>query len=198
MAILRKRKTAHFTMVANEALRDHSLSLKATGALVTLLSLPDGAKVSADVLAQIHTDGRAAAQAALRELTKAGYYRTERRQGEGGLWATYATVTEVPWHFDDATEGRYPTFGEPTFGGPPSRDEDLPEDLLKENTQTGPAAPPEVPDEDDVECGEDVDGGLVCTSEGLLAERATGAIDGRCPKHHPVPIEARERARRQA
>lgn len=187
MAILRKKKSDRFTMIDNAALRDTRLSLKATGALVTLLSLPDGANVSADLLAKIHTDGRKAAQAALRELTEAGYYRVERRQGAGGRWATFATVTEQPFEFGDVTEGPLPTFGAPTFGDGPIRDKDLEQDLCKENHQTGSAAPTEWAEE--VECGADAED-LICDEErGLLFERTgpdRGTVVGRCDLHWPA------------
>jgi hypothetical protein len=73
--ILRKRVRSGFTQVPNETIRDGGLSFKAVGVLVHMLSLPDGAKISADQLAEAHREGRSAILSALQELRDGGYYR---------------------------------------------------------------------------------------------------------------------------
>lgn len=66
--------------------QDPSLSLRAKGLMVYMLSLPKGASLSADSLYENTQEGRAAVATTLKELEAAGYIVRSRRQTEGGQW----------------------------------------------------------------------------------------------------------------
>lgn len=68
-----------FTMVANDILRDETLSLKAKGMYAYLFSKPDEWDFSAERIMKESTDGRHAVLAALKELEDAGYLERERQ-----------------------------------------------------------------------------------------------------------------------
>lgn len=122
-AILRKRLDSRFVQVPNDTARDRRLSFKAVGVLVHILSLPDESPISADYLAEGHTDGRSAVLTALRELTEAGYYRAERRRTEAGTFRMEVTVSNVPM---DQPECDYPTPVDPISENPTPNDKDQP------------------------------------------------------------------------
>lgn len=82
------RPTDNFTMVANAALRDPRLSLRARGLLAMLMSYPDGWQVNADRIAQTTPEGRDAVRKAMSELTALGYVT----KTEAGLTATAVPV----------------------------------------------------------------------------------------------------------
>lgn len=146
--ILRKRVKSGFVAVPNETSRDGILSFKAVGVLVHMLSLPDGAKISADVLAGAGEgkEGRSAVLSALKELRKAGYYRTVKERGPDGRLFTVVEVSDERGKLLEEHPGSpefdYPTSAEPTSAEPTS-DNPTPtdEDLLERPTHT-PHSPP--------------------------------------------------------
>lgn len=89
-------KTRNFTQLENAALRDMTLSFRATGLLAYLMSLPDGAPIDSTTLTQRKQEGRDAIRTAYRELESAGYVRREKVQGTDGLWSTVTYVSEQP------------------------------------------------------------------------------------------------------
>lgn len=161
--ILRKRVRRDFVQVPNETIRDSGLSFKAVGVLVHMLSLPDGASISAEKLAEAHSEGRAAILSALKELREAGYYRTVKQRGSDGRMFTVCEVSDtrgrlaeantegVPVEAPPESENRTPEpeaenrtsvdpspkCGYPTFGNRTSKEEDL----LEIPTDT-PCSPP--------------------------------------------------------
>jgi len=80
---LRKANKPH-TTIANDALRDPRLSLKAKGLLALLLSLPDDWTYRLEWVVQQSKDGRDATRAALAELREAGYLKTTPARGDDG------------------------------------------------------------------------------------------------------------------
>ncbi len=66
MAILRNKSQQGFTIVDNYALKDKRLSLKATGLLVKMLSLPDYWEFSEAGLAAIVKDGITSIRSAIK------------------------------------------------------------------------------------------------------------------------------------
>ncbi|MBR5949887.1 MAG: hypothetical protein IKZ87_00465 [Actinomycetaceae bacterium] len=93
---------ADFTIVGNSCVRDKSLSYKAIGLLVQLLSV-DGENWSFSErgLASLHSDGQASVRSALQELEAAGYLIRERTRNNLGQ------VGEVVYHVfpEPRTEG---------------------------------------------------------------------------------------------
>jgi hypothetical protein len=133
--ITRSRHSQQFVVVTNEIARCTSLSFRARGLLVMLLSLPDGWNVTTTQLAEDNPEGRDAIRRALGELQRAGYARVLNRQDERGRWSRWTEVYDQPQPpVDDSTEVRKtsprsdlgkrefpqvtPKTGKPTFGEP--------------------------------------------------------------------------------
>ena len=83
------RKRAHsYLNVPSATVTDGRLSFKARGILAYLLDKPAGWDVRSVAIAADSPDGKAAVQAGLRELARAGYYRIERRRLMDGRLVT--------------------------------------------------------------------------------------------------------------
>lgn len=67
-----------FTQVANSILNDKKLSFKAKGVFAYIYSKPDGWDFSSYRISKDSTDGCDAIGTAVKELTNAGYLRTEK------------------------------------------------------------------------------------------------------------------------
>ena len=100
--IIHRIHHARYTVVGNEAIRDTSLSFKATGLLAYLLSLPNDSRVSISRLVSTKTDGFDSVQSGMKELEERKYLRRIRWQKPGGLWDWRCDVTEIPGSFEDA------------------------------------------------------------------------------------------------
>lgn len=86
-----------FTVVTNNIVRDNSLSLKAKGLMLMLLSLPDGWDFSINGLAAISKDGKAAIRAAVNELESSEYLTRKRERNEHGqLIGSDWVISNVP------------------------------------------------------------------------------------------------------
>lgn len=96
------RKAAHFTILSNRLLRDDSLSFRATGLLVFLLSYPDGTTIDSNDLGKLRKEGREAVRAAMREMREAGYLHLVKRQDERGRWVSQNVLFEEPTTAEDA------------------------------------------------------------------------------------------------
>ena len=83
MSVLRKEKKGNFTVIDNAIFKDYDLSLKATGLLCKMLSLPDNWEYSVKGLAKLTSDGISSITSGLKELTNAGYFRREQRYKDG-------------------------------------------------------------------------------------------------------------------
>lgn len=77
MSVLRKEKRSNYTVIDNSIFKDRSLSMKATGLLCIMLSLPDNWHYSIAGLTALVNDGETAVRSALKELQEAGYFRRE-------------------------------------------------------------------------------------------------------------------------
>lgn len=98
MAVLRNPNRGKFTVIDNYALQDESLSLKARGLLVTMLSLPDNWQFSENGLCSIfQKDGQASIRSGLKELEKGGYLTRKRtRDGFGRVSNVEWTICDLP------------------------------------------------------------------------------------------------------
>lgn len=97
MTIIRApRPTMHFTVIANDVLRDERLSYRARGVLVSILSRPDNWRTDATMLAREGVEGRDAILTALKELEEAGYILRKKMQDKRGRWATTTLVFDTP------------------------------------------------------------------------------------------------------
>jgi len=119
MIVRAPRPTAGFLIVQNAVVRDRRLSYRARGVLLTILSFPDYWSTSSEALAAMAPDtrgnGKAALNAAKRELIDAGYMIVERNQNALGQWSTITTVYDVPQlSTDDPTDCPQPKADYPT------------------------------------------------------------------------------------
>ena len=92
---LRKRARSYLH-VPSATVADGRLSFKARGILAYLLDKPAGWDVRSVAIAADSPDGKAAVQAGLRELARAGYYRIERRRLLDGRLVIGTAVSEEP------------------------------------------------------------------------------------------------------
>lgn len=91
------RPDTGFTIMHNETIRDATLSYKARGLLLYLLSLPDDWTVSSEHLARMsERDGRDAVRTGLDELERAGYLKRWRHQDAAGRWVNESVVYDRP------------------------------------------------------------------------------------------------------
>ena len=108
MAVLRNPNRGKFTVIDNYALQDESLSLKARGLLVTMLSLPDNWQFSENGLCAIfQKDGQSSIRSGLKELEEGGYL-TRKRTRDG-----FGRVSNVEWTICD-----YPHLENPSVVNP--------------------------------------------------------------------------------
>lgn len=97
MSIIRSpRKAQDFTIIANSVCLDASLSMRALGLLVRLLSRPDNWQTNSDTLAREFHCGREQIRTVLRELQSAGYMALRKAQNELGHWSSHWYVFDTP------------------------------------------------------------------------------------------------------
>ncbi|MFE7585623.1 helix-turn-helix domain-containing protein [Streptomyces gardneri] len=90
------RHTTRFTVVGNHLAQHEDLSLVAIGLAVHIQSLPTGAQVDIDTLAERFPEGRTRIANALRELEAHGYLRRTRVRTEGGRMVTRTVSCNQP------------------------------------------------------------------------------------------------------
>lgn len=96
MPILHIKKSTHFTSISNALIQDPTLSLKAKGLLIFLLSKPPQWKFTVNGLAgQASTDGIATIKSALKELRQAGHLTITPRKDHGQIIEWEWTISEV-------------------------------------------------------------------------------------------------------
>jgi hypothetical protein len=96
VTIERDAHTQQFVTVHNRVARDKRLRRAERGLLVEILSLPPGARITAETLAQNGPEGRDAIRAMIKGLEAAGYVVRQRSQDARGRWSTRLIVRETP------------------------------------------------------------------------------------------------------
>lgn len=117
MAILRKAKKDHFTVIDNTVFYDYDLSFKAKGLLCQMLSLPDGWQFSIEGLTKLSNDGKSAVTSALNELQEKGYFYRKQLKNEGKFTGVEYIVSETPLSEKPMTEN--PMTENPISENPP-------------------------------------------------------------------------------
>lgn len=112
MEIIRGDHESHFTIIANDVMRDSRLSFRARGIHHFLLSFPTGWRIDSTAIARAGKEGRDAIRSALKELEDCGYLIRVREQDDRGRWSTKAFITEIP------SENRLPTPENPASDSP--------------------------------------------------------------------------------
>ncbi|WP_329118282.1 hypothetical protein [Streptomyces sp. NBC_01465] len=115
MRIHRTAPTRAFSTFANALLRDRRISWCASGLLMYLLSLPEGAHASIRSLAQMRKEGRGRIANSLRELEKAGYLRrVPAKDAETGRLTTEYELCAAPRSETPPSEPEFVTEPPPT------------------------------------------------------------------------------------
>lgn len=109
------RPKSHYTIIANDVLRDSRLSFKARGLLACILSRPDNWRTTADDLARESKEGRSAILSGLAELKTIGYMTQNKFKNDKGHWVWESIVYDTP---QKATKGDTPSFGFPLTDNP--------------------------------------------------------------------------------
>lgn len=98
----RSKPKSGWTPVSNKSVaQNYTLSLKAKGLLLTLLSHPDGSGMTTERLAYLHKaaggkgEGEHAIREALKELRAAGLV-TQTKERREGRWRTTTAVSDTP------------------------------------------------------------------------------------------------------
>ena len=97
MSVFRVDKRRDFTVIANHVFKDHTLSAKAKGILVEMLSLPENWDYTLKGLAILFSDGIDSIRQGIRELEEHGYVvRERRRDAKGRLGGMEYVIYETP------------------------------------------------------------------------------------------------------
>ena len=103
----RVKRTSGYTIMSNYHLRDMNLSLKASGLLSLVLSLPEDWQYSVKGLTAIVKEGESAVKSALQELEQHGYLRrTEIRTESGKFQGLEYIFLEYPGQLEDLQNRR--------------------------------------------------------------------------------------------
>jgi hypothetical protein len=116
MPVFRVDKSRDFTVVANCIFKDRSLSAKAKGILVEMLSLPDSWDFTLKGLTTLFTDGIDSIRQGINELESRGYIVRERkRDARGRLGGMEYVIYETPHKpVENSPESAEPTTENPT------------------------------------------------------------------------------------
>lgn len=138
MSVFRVDKRRDFTVIANHVFKDHTLSAKAKGILVEMLSLPENWDYTLKGLATLFSDGIDSIRQGIRELEEHGYVvRERRRDSKGRLGGMGYVIYETP---HTAVEKREPISAYPEKETPaaeiPTEDLSAEEMATQYNTNT--------------------------------------------------------------
>ena len=120
MPVFRVDKSRDFTVVANCVFKDRSLSAKAKGILVEMLSLPESWDYTLKGLTTLFSDGIDSIRQGINELEKHGYIVRERkRDARGRLGGMEYVIYETPHKpVENSIDSAYPESPEPTTEKP--------------------------------------------------------------------------------
>lgn len=94
--IVRAPRGVGFTTVQNDFIEDDSLSFRAKGVMIFILSKPDHWSISERHLAEQGPDGRSAVASALKELETEGYLQRIRQRRPDGTFDWDSIIYETP------------------------------------------------------------------------------------------------------
>ena len=120
MPVFRVDKSRDFTVVANCVFKDRSLSAKAKGILVEMLSLPESWDYTLKGLTSLFSDGIDSIRQGINELEKHGYIVRERkRDARGRLGGMDYVIYETPHKpVENSIDSADPESPEPTTEKP--------------------------------------------------------------------------------
>ena len=120
MPVFRVDKSRDFTVVANCVFKDRSLSAKAKGILVEMLSLPESWDYTLKGLTSLFSDGIDSIRQGINEIEKHWYIVRERkRDARGRLGGMEYVIYETPHKpVENSIDSAYPESPEPTTENP--------------------------------------------------------------------------------
>ena len=97
MPVFKNKTQGQYVNVYKDILKNHSLSLRDRGMVVTLLSLPDNWEFTISGLSKIIPDGKSSIRASLSHLEELGYIsRTQERAERGKFGKIAIEIHETP------------------------------------------------------------------------------------------------------
>ena len=85
MPVFKNKTQGQYVNVYKDILKNHSLSLRDRGMVVTLLSLPDNWEFTISGLSKIIPDGKSSIRASLTHLEELGYISRTQERAERGV-----------------------------------------------------------------------------------------------------------------
>lgn len=145
MAVFRVHKTANYTVMSNNHLRDRRLTLKAKGLMSLMLSLPDDWDYSILGLVSISKDGKDSVMNTLTELESNGYLNRSRALNNKGQFDGFTyDIYEKP--YSGKPDAENPNTGKPDAENPPqlkTKKQSTKKRTTKQsNTKNKPFVPP--------------------------------------------------------
>lgn len=92
MIVRAARPHLNYSVVHNEIIEDKTVSFKARGLLIYLLSKPDHWRTTMAHLASVSPEGIHAVRTGMTELQRAGYIKRIKKQNASGQWSTHTVV----------------------------------------------------------------------------------------------------------
>lgn len=122
MPVFKNKTQGQYVNVYKDILKNHSLSLRDRGMVVTLLSLPDNWEFTISRLSKIIPDGKSSIRASLTHLEELGYISRMQERAECGKFGKIAIAiheTPIP-PLSDFRQTEKPTADNPVAGKPAS------------------------------------------------------------------------------
>lgn len=106
MPVFKNKTQGQYVNVYKDILKNHSLSLRDRGMVVTLLSLPDNWEFTISGLSKIIPDGKSSIRASLTHLEELGYIsRTQEISNQAGLYYPERSSSEGGCHRQSVDAG---------------------------------------------------------------------------------------------
>jgi hypothetical protein len=113
------RPHLNYSVVHNEIIEDKTVSFKARGLLIYLLSKPDHWRTTAANLAAQSPDGMHSVRTGLKELEQHGYIKRIVKQNPSGQWTTQTVIFDQPQPVDKPGDNQ-PSYPQPECDYPTS------------------------------------------------------------------------------
>ena len=101
MSVFRVEKSREFTVIANSVFKDKTLSAKAKGILVEMLSLPENWDYTLKGLTYLFSDGIDSIRQGIRELEEHGYIVRERKRDAKGALCVWGGINLLEGYGSD-------------------------------------------------------------------------------------------------
>lgn len=104
--MLKHKVNKDFTVITNKIFRDKTLSIKAKGLWVQLVSLPEGWNFTIAGLAELSNDGRDSIRSGLAELVEHGWLEWDQKNEDGQFGGNEVT-TKIPLTENPTTDSAH-------------------------------------------------------------------------------------------